>query len=50
MLVTPDAAETTAARGLGWASMMAATWWTRAASPTEVPPNFMTIIWPVLFL
>jgi hypothetical protein len=49
-LVTPDAAETTAARGLDWASMMVATWRTRAASATEVPPNFITIIWPVLFL
>jgi hypothetical protein len=30
--------------------MMAATWAMRDASPSEVPPNFITIIWPVLFL
>ena len=42
-LVTPQAAETTATRGAGWASTMAAASRTRRASPTEVPPNFMTI-------
>ncbi len=43
-LVTPDAAETTTARGAGWAAAMAAASRTRSSEPTEVPPNLRTIM------